>query len=197
MSNNISKTDVRDEEFVDTIELASDGYYIYRTGLLTSTTNSTKVVLINQQNSLDILLNIDEPLQVNDRVLIQGSSSADGYFIVDAIIDNVSFSVKETISDSVGGTIYYMHPAGAFKIGFDSSNTINTKANNVQQAIEDLDAAIPKDGYVDVAAQCVGQVLYSINGVNFIAALPITSNQGWLVNDQGILIVGASDYSPS
>jgi hypothetical protein len=193
MANEISRTDVRDVDFVDAIELASDGYYIYRIGSLTSTTNATKVVLTNPSDSLDVLINVDEPLQVADRVWIQGSSAADGYYIVNTILNDISFSVNEDIPDSTGGTIYYMHPAGALKVGFDSSNTINTSADNVQKAIEDLDAAIPEDGYVDIDAQCIGQVLYSVNGSNFQAALPITSSQGWLVNNQGLLIVGTCD----
>jgi hypothetical protein len=44
-------------------------------------------------------------------------------------------------------------------------------------------------GGVPIAAQTVGQVLFSINGSTFTPSLPITSNQGWLVNDQGILVV--------
>lgn len=35
----------------------------------------------------------------------------------------------------------------------------------------------------------IGQLLYSIDGSTFKAAQPVTSNQGWLVNNQGILIV--------
>jgi len=35
----------------------------------------------------------------------------------------------------------------------------------------------------------VGEVLYSVNGENFSVAIPLTSDQGWLVNDQGILLV--------
>lgn len=38
-------------------------------------------------------------------------------------------------------------------------------------------------------ATAVGQVLISIDGNTFERALPVTSNQGWLVNDQGILLV--------
>jgi len=38
-------------------------------------------------------------------------------------------------------------------------------------------------------ANQVGQVLYSVDGINFKAETPITSANGWLVNDQGYLLV--------
>ena len=34
-----------------------------------------------------------------------------------------------------------------------------------------------------------GQVLYSEDGATFTAEQPLTSQDGWLVNDQGILII--------
>ena len=39
------------------------------------------------------------------------------------------------------------------------------------------------------AATQVGQVLFSVDGSTFVAELPITGPQGWLVNNDGILIV--------
>jgi hypothetical protein len=35
----------------------------------------------------------------------------------------------------------------------------------------------------------IGQILMAIDGTRFIPAMPVTSIQGWLVNDEGILIV--------
>lgn len=40
-----------------------------------------------------------------------------------------------------------------------------------------------------IPATQVGQVLFSVDGSTFQPALPITSVQGWLVNNQGCLIV--------
>ena len=35
----------------------------------------------------------------------------------------------------------------------------------------------------------VGQVLFSVSGSTFTVELPVTSAEGWLVNNEGILIV--------
>lgn len=35
----------------------------------------------------------------------------------------------------------------------------------------------------------VGQVLYSFDGLTFEPRLPLTSEDGWLTNDQGVLLV--------
>lgn len=190
--NKISKTDVNDQEFVDAIELASDGYSTsYRTVSLVSTTAATRLVVISSPTNLDVLDNVDEPLQIGDIVNIYGNAAV-GWYIVEEIIDLVTFRVVEPILDSTGGSADFYHPAGATKVGFDPRNTASTNATNVQQAIEDLDTAI-SDGYVNVAAECIGQVFFSVDGQTFQPALPITTNQGWLVNDQGTLIVGTCE----
>jgi len=189
MSNKISRIDITDSEFVDAVELVSDGYTVYRTGSLTSTSSSSKAVLINSANDLDILDNVDEPVQVLDRIYITGSTAADGYYTINSIISNVSFSVLEDILDSTGGTIFYIHPSGASKVGVDTTLLGNSSANNLQDVISDLDQSI-SDGYNGTpAASQVGQVLYSIDGETFQKALPVTSCGGWLINNCGIHIV--------
>ena len=35
----------------------------------------------------------------------------------------------------------------------------------------------------------VGQILFSVDGLSFTPETPVTSQQGWLVNEEGILIV--------
>lgn len=40
------------------------------------------------------------------------------------------------------------------------------------------------------SATAVGQVLISIDGSSFGLGLPITTKEGWLVNDEGHLLVG-------
>ena len=40
-----------------------------------------------------------------------------------------------------------------------------------------------------IPATQIGQVLLSIDGVNFSAQLPLTSPNGWLVSDLGIMLV--------
>jgi hypothetical protein len=189
----ISRTDVDDAEFVDAVELASDGYTNpYRTVNLVSTTNATGYVVISTPTVLDRLDNVDEPVQVGDVFEILLGAAAGLYTVQDIIDPDNTFSVLGSIPNSVGGSGNLYHPSGAYSVGFDPRNTNNVFSTNVQEAIEDLDAAIG-DGYVDVEATCVGQVFFSVDGQTFQRALPVTSNQGWLVNDQGILLVNTND----
>lgn len=193
MSNRISRTDVVDTEFVDAIELASDGYTNpYRVVAIVSTTSGTRDVVISTPTILDRLDNIDEPVQVGDIFEIETGVAAGRYTVEEIVDPDNTFRVLESIADSVDGYGNLYHPAGATKVGFDPSNTNNITATNVQEALEELDASL-QDGYVDVAAQCVGQVFFSVDGQTFQPALPITSSQGWLVNNQGLLIVGTCD----
>lgn len=40
-----------------------------------------------------------------------------------------------------------------------------------------------------LAATSIGQVLLSVDGIEFTAQQPLTSPGGWLVNDPGIMLV--------
>jgi len=186
--NRISKEDVRDQDFVDAEELASDGYSTsYRTVNLISTTAANGNVVIDVPNSYDGLDNVDASLQIGDIVQII-SGAAEGRYLVEDIIDPVNtFKVVEPIPDSIGGTASFYHPAGATKIGVDTSNLSNSDGYNLQEVLEDLDAATGN------APDCIGQVLFSVDGETFEVVQPVTSNQGWLVNDQGILIVNPQE----
>ena len=55
-----------------------------------------------------------------------------------------------------------------------------------------VDVEIPGGTGLPPATQ-VGEVLYSVNGTSFTARLPVTSDEGWLVNNDGILIVNGFD----
>jgi hypothetical protein len=185
MSNRIARTDVVDTDFVDAEELIADGYTTYRTVTLASTTASTKRVVITG-GTLERLDNVDEPLQVGDFVEIAGSAAA-GRYTCDAIIDAVTFRVSETIVDSTGGTADFIHPAGATKVGIDNTTLAYTNATTVQGALEDL-----AQGELPQPVQ-VGNVLFAVGTEQFSVAQPVTTNQGWLVNEQGILIVTPED----
>jgi hypothetical protein len=183
--NRISKEDLTDQDFVDAEELASDGYTVsYRSVTLVSTTSATRDVVISVTASYDGLSNVDSPLQVGDIVEIPTGVSS-GRYLVESIVNPLdTFRVKEPIPDSTfSGTANFYHPAGATKIGVDTSNLSNSDGYNLQEVLEDLDAAAGK------APDCIGQVLFSVDGETFEVVQPVTSNQGWLVNDQGILIV--------
>lgn len=185
MSNKISKTDVTDNEFVDAIELASDGYFAYRSGNLVSTIAITKIVKINSSGYLDRLNLVDEPLEVEDRVYIF-NGSIDGYYTVSSILDSERFTVYETLANSTGGIIKYLHPPGASKVGVDPSRLRFTEEIDVQAALEDL------DGYITPKPTEIGQFLYAVDSENlvFVAAKPVVNDDGFiLTNDDGIVVV--------
>lgn len=144
--NRISKTDLNDLDIADAYELRSDGYglnSIYFTTTVVSTTSGTKTVVVNLASDGEgILYSYDHPVEPDDIVHLYGTTGADGYYTVATIIDDLTFTVNETIATSTGGSAEFRYPAGALKIGFDPRNTTHVFHNNVQQAIEDLDVAI-------------------------------------------------------
>jgi hypothetical protein len=137
----IVKEDIRDRDIIDADELISDGYSVYLTSTIISTTNSTGIVLINLPSDGEgILTGKDHLVNPPDRVYLIGTSGglADGYYIVNEVLTDTSFSVNETISDSTGGIIYFMHPVGAGQIGFDPTGLSNVTSHTIQGAIREL-----------------------------------------------------------
>jgi hypothetical protein len=64
--------------------------------------------------------------------------------------------------------------------------------DDIPEASDSKDLAAHLNGISNRAVPLptqVGQVLFSTNGLTFTAELPITSDHGWLVNNDGILIV--------
>jgi hypothetical protein len=181
MSNRISKTDVADVEFRDAEELIADGQTTYRTVGLVSTTAATKRVVISSPGILDRLDNVDEPLQAGDIVVISGNAAA-GTYTCAAIINATTFSVVQAIPNSTGGSADFQHPAGATVVGINNTTLSYTTKTTVQGALEDVPGALP------VPVQ-VGNVLFAVDTGQFSIVQPITSRQGWLINEDGILIV--------
>lgn len=137
----IRKSDIIDADIIDAYEIASDGYAGYLDTTLVSTDFTLQKIIINA--ALDgegILYSMDHPVESGDRVLLVGTSggAADGYFVVDTVLDDLSFTVTTSIANSTGGTIYFMYPTGASRIGFDSNGLTSTNANNLQDAIKDI-----------------------------------------------------------
>ena len=138
MSNNlISKSDITDVDIVDANELASDGYTIYASGITLTNINS-----IAHQITISgyyVLHNRDNPIAVNDRILISGSTTSDGYYTIASLIDDSNFTVNESINSATVGTISFMYaPSGAKQVGYDPSQQSSITAHNVQDAITEL-----------------------------------------------------------
>lgn len=142
-SGNITREDIRHEDIVDAVELASDGQtsIIFTAATVVSTTSGTKTVVLS---GVDILRD-PEILENGDIVILSGTSgggAADGTYTVDARVTSTSFTVQESIADSTGGSCEAQNPSGASKVGFDPSGLVNTSATDVQEALSDLDGAV-------------------------------------------------------
>lgn len=145
----LRKEDFVDVDIVDAEELGSDGTTEYSTGVVVvSTTSSNKRVVFS---SVNLKYDEDEKAQSGDIVVISGTSggSGDGTFTIDNVINETTIDVVETIGDSTGGSANFRHPPGAKKTGFDSTGLTQTTADNVQEAIQDLDGAISGGGITE------------------------------------------------
>lgn len=140
----IRKIDIIDADFADAAELASDGYSLYLTTTLVSTNSGTKLVTINlPADGEGLITGYDHPAESGDRVRLTGTTGgADGYYTINAVLSETTFSVLETISSSTGGSVDFMWPSGASKIGFDPTGATHTSSTNLQQVLKDFDASI-------------------------------------------------------
>jgi hypothetical protein len=137
--------DLLDDDFFDAYELASDGYSPYLTTTVVSTNSGTQVVTINLPSDGEgLITGLDHPAQSRDRIRLTGTSggAADGYYTINLVLTEVTFSVLEPIASSTGGTIQFIYPSGASRIGFDPIGVPHTTAHNVQDAIKEVAFAI-------------------------------------------------------
>lgn len=135
---NIIREDIRHEDIVDAVEMASDGLtsVIFTGAAVVSTTSSTKTVVLSGVD----LLRDPEIVENLDIIILAGTSggAADGTYTVNARVDGASFTVNEAIADSTGGTCEAQNPSGALRTGCDPTDVINVSATNVQEALEQL-----------------------------------------------------------
>lgn len=163
MVNQISKTDVTDSEFLDAEELQSDSTFVYLTTTAVSTTSGTKIVVINlPPDGEGILISRDHPAQTDDFVVISGTSGGlgDGTFTIDVVLSETSFSVLETIGTSTGGAVDFHYKSGATRIGFDPTGLSHVTSNNVQDAIEELDASVGTTGITEAEHKALRQLIH-------------------------------------
>lgn len=171
--NRIRKEDIADVDIVDAIELRSDSYSlnsIYASTSCVSTAALIKTVTIGTfPDGSGILYNVDLPVESKDIVWIFGTSGAvgDGYYTVDQVLTDTTFTINENFGNSTGGTVQFRHPSGALKVGFDSSDTCVITTNTVQEALEELDAALcegPGDLLTDVEHPKLRQLIHLADG---------------------------------
>ena len=165
MANQISKTDVTDNEFLDQEELESDGTFVYLTSTVVSTTAGTNVVVIDlPADGIGIFTGRDHPVETGDIAVLAGTSGglADGSFTVDVVLSDTSFSVVENLSASTGGTVEFYYRAGAARIGLDPTGLSHITSSTLQGAIEELDATIDgmSDGITEIEHRTLRQLIH-------------------------------------
>jgi hypothetical protein len=171
MSNQIRKEDILDTDFTDAYELRSDGYgvnSIYLSNVpVVSTTTGTNTVIVNLAfDGGGIFYSHDHPVEKDDIVWFQGTSGADGYYTVNTVIDDNTFTTNESIVSSTGGLAQFRYPAGALKVGYDITRypAVHITHNNVQEAIQDLDVAI-SGGLTPTQHETLRQLIHLADGV--------------------------------
>ena len=134
----VDREDVRDADFVDAVELASDGASSYKTTPVTSVVSGT--VTVNPSADYLGLIFGDDPIEDDDLFVLTGATAGNGTYTVLAVTNNTQFTVAEAIVDSTGGSADFRHPAGGLKVGVDPTSLSFTTATNLQSALEDLSA---------------------------------------------------------
>lgn len=186
MSNRLAKEDISDLDIVDANELASDGFDPFLTLPLVSI--SAGGIFTIDVSSLVIGI-IHEPggtVEPGDKLYLEGASpgDADGYYTIDSLLSDSTLTVEELTVAATGGNLFFIYPPGAEKVGIDTTNLQYTDASNVQDAIEDLDAAITGDGYLTTEDDGV-EVEARTTVVNFGDNLDVTNEGGGKVTVDG------------
>jgi hypothetical protein len=133
----LRKEDLYDLDILSREELTSDGYYVYASGSLIHITSS--MVRSGKIVTTDFFLkSIDDPVQSGDRLHVCDSDGADGYYTIDEILSDYSFSITEDANEVSNGWLHFMHPAGAKFIGFDPTGLAAITATNLQDAIKEI-----------------------------------------------------------
>jgi len=159
----IRKEDLADLDIVDSSELVSDGYAVYLSSTLISTNSIGNVItIVLPSDGEGLITGRDHLANAGDRVRLTGTSGglADGYFIINSIISETSFSVNTSIVSSTGGTIYFMHPVGAKSVGFDPTGLFSITAHNVQDAIREV--ALSASGISEVEHEILDTLVHNI-----------------------------------
>jgi len=167
MSNKIIKEDILDTDFVDQRELISDGFDPYLTLPLTSI-SAGGVFTINISSLLiGIISEPDVSAEVSDRLYVYGTSpgTADGYYTIDDLLTESTLTVIEVSTESTGGSVHFLHQTGASRVGFNAEGLLNVSADNVQDAIVEVDAAITSGGLTSNAHRILRQLIHLADGV--------------------------------
>lgn len=153
MPGGIAIEDIEDSDLLSRAELLSDGTLSaeYLSASCVSTSNALQQVTVS---GVDLLLLRDTPLEDGDKVVLAGSTAADGTYTINAVMSAFIFSVYETIPDSTGGTLSFRYPAGASQIGLDASSLVMNVDPNLQAFVNAVDQdlsyipVVTEDGFI-------------------------------------------------
>lgn len=139
------KSDVFRSEIITAPELLSDGYgvnSIYLSTVLVTTAVTQTITVQLPSDDVSLLFSQDYQVDPGDIVYLFGTSpggAADGYYTIDQVLTDTSFSVNESIVNSTDGYIQFRFQSGARSVGFNPTGLPTVQANNVQDAIAELD----------------------------------------------------------
>lgn len=141
----ISKDDIKDLDIADATELASTGSATYRTGSsVTSTTSGTN--LITFPGTVSVIYG-DDPVESGDKIVLTGTTGADGTYTVNTVLTDQTLNVLEVIATSTGGTASFKNKAGALRVGVDSSTFKFSVGSEVQAVLKDIDTKLDDKAY--------------------------------------------------
>jgi hypothetical protein len=136
------ESDVFRSKIATISELSADGYSaksIYLTCLVISTISSGIVTVQLPSSDASLLEVCDYQVDPSDIAHIYGSSGGDGYYTVNQVLSDTTFSVNEPIADSTGGNVDFLYQAGSTLVGVDPSNMRDVTSDTAQGAIYQLD----------------------------------------------------------
>jgi hypothetical protein len=137
----ISRTDIIDGDFIDAVELKSDGTVTYLTVTVVSTTSGTQTVVVNiASDGEGILFGRDHEVVPGDIVVLSGTSggAGDGTYTVATVPTNTSLTVTGAIGTSTGGNATFYYTSGSTNVGFGQTKQNITSSNILQQALTDI-----------------------------------------------------------
>lgn len=144
----ITKADISDADFIDALELSSDGSIAFLSSLtITSTTNASSQVLFSLAAGSEGLLNgRTNPVEAGDILVITGTSGgvADGTYTILSVVSDtvVTVTTSTSIATSTGGTGTFKYPVGSSKVGFDPTGLSATSSHLVSSAIKDIATSV-------------------------------------------------------
>lgn len=146
---------------------------------ISSVDSSTKTITVSSGNFNNV-----RP-EKGDAVVITNSDAA-GTYTLDTQVSETEITVQESIPDASSGDLQIYHPPGATRVGVNQNNFSNLSGSTLQQVLESADSQVANS--ID-SPTAVGQVLYTVDGSSWAPEDPMISRQGWLVNDNGLLLV--------